>query len=443
VQGTRILFILPEYYPHSGGGISTYYLQYIAALNSHVEKIKVLVGSGYIQADEKYLVDGIEIEYLKPSIYKEYFKNFEKFELFPEYRKNLAAAWAMFDQAKQGENFDIIECVDFGLGFVPWLVKHNKPVVTRLHGSAGQIELHENQLINTLLGDFNRQAEYLLLQQSDKIITHSRANQDFWQKIFLGKQIDFIEPIFLNETTPISFNEKEDIGIVCGRIQNWKGPDVLCEAIKNHINDNILINWYGRDMSADGKNSKSDQLSSDYKGVWKQKIIPHHPIEHKRLLEVQKKAKYAIIPSTWDMYNFTCLEYMSVGTIVICSDGAGVSELIEDGINGFKYPSQDPKLLADCIKKVRALNENDHNRIVENAFETLNTVLATSKIIDANLAYYTKMKSSFLVQPSTIFADAMFQPSNLSYNIGQILDQQPVKLLFKYLFTRLKKKIND
>lgn len=442
MQKTSILFILPEYYPHSGAGISTYYLQYIRALRSSVEKIKVIVGSGYVQADENYLVDEVEIEYLKPEIFNRYFENFSKFELFPEYRKNLAAAWAIWEQAKKGEGFDIIECVDFGLGFIPWLLNHNKAVITRLHGSTGQIELYDSHIGNTLIGDLNRQAEFLL-RHSDQLVTHSKANQQFWQNVFPEKKINLIQPVFFNDAEILCFSAKDKNGIVCARIQDWKGPDVLCKAIALVEDKETRIDWYGRDMKINTETSKSEQLQATYKGIWGAKVKPHAPQEHKLLLELQRKSKYAIIPSTWDMYNFTGLEYMSVGTVVICSDGAGVSEVIDHGVNGFKFSSGDVKSLAACIQKVQSLSEADYNLIVKNALQTLSTKLAIPTIIETNLNLYANTTSSFSSKPSNVFIAAMFEPSTHNYKIKDILDRQSFKVILNYLLSRLKKKIND
>ena len=59
------MFILPEYYPHSGAGISTYYQHYIKAIKPYCNRIKVLVGSGYLQGGNSLSVDGVEIEFLE------------------------------------------------------------------------------------------------------------------------------------------------------------------------------------------------------------------------------------------------------------------------------------------------------------------------------------------------------------------------------------------
>jgi glycosyltransferase involved in cell wall biosynthesis len=436
----KILFVLPEYYPHSGGGISTYYLHYIKALKPHVQLIKVIVGSGYTQSNEKYNLDGVNIEYLEPGLYQNQLKNFSKFDLIPEYKKNVAAAWAMWEQVNRGIGFDIIECTDFGLGFIPWLVNHKIPVITRLHGSSGQIEMFEPNLKEGLSGDLCRYTELNFLQHADKLITHSTTNQLFWKSI-LSKEITLIPPVFSVYADAVPYEKKEPFGIVCARIQQWKGPDILCKAIQELAERDVLIKWYGKDTNYDNINSKSTQLSKAFSAIWGIKIVVHNPIDHTSLQLIQQKARYAIIPSTWDMYNFTGLEYMSAGTILICSDGAGVSELIEDGINGFRYSREDHLALASCIKKVQALSKDEYNTMVTNARNTLTNELSTLILIEANLLIYKKAKAQFISAEANDYQVASFQPSRTEYQIDSLLDKQPLKKLITYLLKRIRKKL--
>jgi hypothetical protein len=152
-------------------------------------------------------------------------------------------------------------------------------------------------------------------------------------------------------------------------------------------------------------------------------------------------AKYAIIPSTWDVYNFTGLEYFSGGTILICSEGAGISEIIEDGINGFKYPKEDYVALAKCIRKVMALNSIEYNAMVVNAKNTLAEKLSTMALIEKNLSEYKKVSAQFIPTKASDYEIALFHPSEIKYHVNELLDKQPLKKLITYLFKRIRKKI--
>lgn len=436
----NILFILPEYYPHSKAGISTYYLHYIKAIKPNVNEVKILVGSGYTQADQNFNLEGVCVEYLKPNLFSKYFDKFVKWELFPDYRNNISAAWAMWDQARQGEGFDLIECTDFGLGFVPWLINHTKPVIVRLHGSSGQIEMYEPHLKENLLGDLYRHTELTLLEEADQLSTHSQENKAFWEKT-INRKIQLIEPIFETQKSSIAFEDKAAYGIVTGRIQEWKGPDILCKAIAEIKDEDLEIRWYGRDTRFNTKKSKSEVLLEQFPGIWGTKIKPQLPIKPATLSTLQQKAKFAIIPSNWDMYNLTGLEYLNAGTVLICSDGAGVSEIIEDGINGFKYAKNDYTELANCIRKVIKLQKSDYERIVNNGKAIFKSKLSVDKLVEKNLESYRNTILGFTPSVENVYKSIIFEPNEQQMSIDEILNKQPIRKLVNYLFRRLNAKL--
>lgn len=435
----NILFVLPEYLPHSGAGISTYYIHYIKALKKHVNSIKVLVGSGYTQSKECYDIEGVTIEYLNPETFEDYQSKFQQYDVLPEYRNNLAAAWAMWEQANRGKGFDLVECTDFGLGFIPWVVDHTLPVITRLHGSSGQLNIYEADPNQVLSDNFSQFSELLLLKKCDLLITHSIRNKNFWEGI-LNTKVEFVNPVF-NQELKHSSSLKENYGVVCGRIQQWKGPDILCRAI-THLNDpKLLIKWFGRDTYYDTRYTKSNQLKFCFPNVWGEQIIPQAPVEHKIMMEIQKKAKFAIIPSIWDVFNFTGLEYMACGTILICSEGAGMSNLITNGVNGFKYKDDSIIELSDCIKKVLALDAEQYNTMLNNAWNTLNIELNSDKLISINLDFYKKILNNEIIDDPNIFLNTLFKPSNKKPSTSAILSKIPIKKLKNHLIKRLKIKI--
>jgi glycosyltransferase involved in cell wall biosynthesis len=436
----KILFILPEYYPHSGGGISSYYLHYIKALASNCAQIKVIAGSGYIQNESDYVLDGIEIEFLKPDIFKKYLGLFKYLDAFPEYQRNVAAAWAMWDQSKKGDGFDIIECTDFAMGYIPWLIHHQKFVITRLHGSSGQIEFNEPDKSEQLFGNLNRFTELTLLPLSDLLIANSKSNQSFWQKLLRGIAIEHIYPVFDFEKVTINLKNKSENGIVTGRIQQWKGPDMLCAALEN-ILDEITIKWYGSDTKFDQQISKSTDLYLKFPKVWGKKIIPSPPVEQKELFKLQAAAKFGIVPSTWDTFNFTCLEYLAQGTIVICSDKTGVSELIDLGENGFKYAAENIEELSTCLNKVIKLTDVEYLTIATKAQDKLSVQLSPQMIIPQNINLYNLSKTNFVPTELEAYLAYNFKPSSQNRSIYPILEQQALKTLIRYIYTRLKGKI--
>ena len=72
-----------------------------------------------------------------------------------------------------------------------------------------------------------------------------------------------------------------------------------------------------------------------------------------------------VVPSLWDTFNFTCVEAMGPATPVICSTGAGASELIQDGVNGFTFENGAANALARALERLLALDEDARRRLGE------------------------------------------------------------------------------
>ncbi|MFD0795043.1 glycosyltransferase family 4 protein [Mucilaginibacter litoreus] len=431
----KILFILPEYYPHSGGGISAYYINYLNALRPHCQRIKVIVGSGYTQASNKFIHNDIEVEYLEPALYKKHLTKFAKLELLPGYRNDLAAAWAMWEQAAKGEDFDVVECTDFGLGFVPWVMEHNKPVVTRLHGSTGQIALYENSY-QDLATDSIMQTELSLLPLCDCLITHSSANYKFWQNQLQYENIHYLLPIYSKQLTqPLNVNERNRNGLITARLQKWKGPVELSEAIRK-IEAAPKVKWVGRDMPFFNGQTTSQYLNKNYPDVWNKKLLHQTAMPHTEIELLQRQAFFGIVPSVWDMFNFTALEFLAAGTPLICSDGAGVADIIVNGENGFKYPANDTDALAQCIKQVLALNPADYNRITRAGLNTLSQSLSAEALLPSNLNQYKDVVNNFSTKAVNSFLHKLYMPSNEKVTLAAALDKQPLKKLIKYVYKR-------
>ena len=59
-------------------------------------------------------------------------------------------------------------------------------------------------------------------------------------------------------------------------------------------------------------------------------------------------------------FGLVLLEAMACGLPVVCTDGGGNRDLIEEGVNGYLVQQRNPELLAD---KIEWLINNDNDRI--------------------------------------------------------------------------------
>lgn len=439
---SNILFILPEFYPHSGAGISTFYIQLIPKLVANFEKIKVIVGSGYFHKNENYTWQGIEVECLKTELYQKYLLQFNHLKPFSDTYRNIAAAWAMYEQAhSDNTKYDVIECADFGHGYLPWVINGYKNLIVRLHGSASQIWEYEQSGNNQIESCLDRTIEISCYQHIN-LTTHSVANIKYWQAV-LGnqKEIKFLLPYYQCDIKNEFKGKKEKIGLVLGRLQGWKGPEELANCLESSYND-LKIEWYGSEKKHKSGISWSAYLSQNYKAVFGQKLIFKGAIPHSEVENKIQNSLFGLVPSSWDMFNFTTLEYMSLGTVVVVSKAVGAISLIEHEVNGYVVDMNDSSSFQKTINSVLSLSTTEYRAITDKAKETLK-YLGSEKLIQEYIDYYSFVATDKQIKlpMDDNFVKSMFSPSNQNVGLEVVLSKSSIKDVFKYFKNRIWQRI--
>ena len=183
----RLLYILPEYPPHHGGGIVTFYEALLPALVRQGHAVDVLLGSAFTADEAPYERDGVRVPFLEGARFRRHVARFGTYEALPELQRHLAAAWAMHEQEEGGAGYDIVEVVDWGLLFVPWVVEAQVPAVVQIHGSTGQIDFRDPSPAGALQGHLTRLLEAGVLRAPTRVHTHSTANQREWEEVTGGR----------------------------------------------------------------------------------------------------------------------------------------------------------------------------------------------------------------------------------------------------------------
>ena len=76
-------------------------------------------------------------------------------------------------------------------------------------------------------------------------------------------------------------------------------------------------------------------------------------LDRKGIPEAYKNLDVLVTPSTWyENSPITMSEALACGCPVICSDTAGMTDLVEDGVNGLTFPVGDSAGLASCIRRL-------------------------------------------------------------------------------------------
>src|SRR5471032_6246 len=118
----KLLFVLPEYHPHPGGGIATFYQQTLPPLVRLGHKVHVLVGGAFTSHQAPCKVDGVTVDYVDDQVVTKAQGRFSAYAAIPTLQRHLAAAWTAWEQSGGGKDYDLVETTDWGLLFVPWIL---------------------------------------------------------------------------------------------------------------------------------------------------------------------------------------------------------------------------------------------------------------------------------------------------------------------------------
>jgi glycosyltransferase involved in cell wall biosynthesis len=438
----KILFIIPEYPPYSAGGISTFYRHILPELSKQGHQIHVLVGSAFTSTQPSYELDGVTVEFLDSQVVSSNLSKFNRYQAIPEFQRHLAAAWTAWEQVNGGQGYDLVETTDWGMLFAPWMIStESPPTVVQLHASIGQIDFHDPQIDNQLQGSLVRLLEVNLLSVADQLQTYSQSNAQAWKQL-TGRDVSYIPPA-MPLAPHIKALEKSVHGLVVGRIQYWKGTTIVCEALQLLGEKAPIIDWIGRDTTyRDVNTSMAAYLSQTYPHIWNNKVKPLGTFSPEETRQLQAMANFILVPSIWDVFNYTCVEGMAQGQAVLCSLGAGASDLISNGVNGLTFTADNAQSLANSLDTLMSWSQAKREQIGKAAQETVQTLLNPTVIAHKRLEAYEKLikhgRSS--IYPNSWLIDAVSPQQPLDKPLG-FLDRLPLRELTNYLLERSLKKL--
>ena len=325
----KIRILTPEYPPTFGGGVATFYQALAPQFAAAGHSVEVVQGSAVFcsSGSAKGRRDGVDIYTLEEARLRKHFTRFAHFTPISGAARHLAAAWAMWEKSEELGDADIVEGCDWGLSFIPAVLSQRQPVVAQMHGSVGQINRHDPIAGEEAAGVAIRLMEVAALQRAAEIQTYSKANARFWSGQ-TGRPTMHIAPAWRMPSELVAAAPLSSSGLVLGRVQEWKGPQVLCDALLRLGRAAPSVDWVGRDtVSRRLDRSASKSLAHDHPHIWGSRVRHVPQVAPAEAWRLQCQARFIVVPSTWDVFNFTCIEAMASGRPVICSSGAGASEL--------------------------------------------------------------------------------------------------------------------
>lgn len=387
----HIVFVSREYVPSlRGGGIASYIKDMANGLSALGYKITVICASDDTRLSSDNFENGIRVirlsggDFIIPSIEgKSNIRKFRCIYRFYSYRKRILKTILSLN------NIDIIEVPEFGAeGY--YLMNLKIPVVVRLHTPSLLDRSNFGIKKYPLLKFYEywcakkeenvvKRAKYITSCSNslkDWVVNNFKINENIIRVIY--------NPIKVSDWTGEKVNHCDNYIrlLYVGTVAREKGIGDLIEACK------ILIKkGYKIKLSIAGKVGKYGSfLKESNKDLLWCKFLGN--INRNDLRDLYLNNSIACFPSWWEAFGIICVEAMATKCIVIGSNKGGMSEIINDGYNGFLVTPKDPLVLSKSIEYVCNLDSNKIKEIRSNALNDVLLKFDISSILKETLSYY-------------------------------------------------------
>ncbi len=372
----KIVYVCREYPPSIlAGGIATYHLIMSKQMVLLGHEVHVICANDDTRITIYENCDGVHVhrisggdfwfKQIEPS--NNYFFKFRYIYRFWSYRKKLKKYLHGISDV------DIVEVPDYGAEALFLLNQSKIPIVIRLH-CPSLLDFENKGIQKLCLKNFHyyyfANKEFDVTRRA-KYITSCSCSLKDW---YLRNSLSTTDIKVVNNPISISNvpfkkgteNNSSNIIMFAGTVCETKGAGDLYEACR-------LIEKEGRIAfklvlaGKTGSYAHNLQIAAGEE-KWFNLV---GKLCRDDLFDLYKKARVICFPSWWENMPMVCLEAMSMGGIVIGSNSGGMSEIINDGENGFLLPPKRPDLWYKKIIEVFNMGEEQRNRISQNAISTI------------------------------------------------------------------------
>lgn len=289
-------------------------------------------------------------------------------------------------QQQQLYSIDVLEVSDYGGLGVFLSDPALPPLLLTGHGSFKQYARYnytkddEHARLITMLED-------LSFEKADAVIAHSPLDQQDLQQLFNRKIEKALMPFCKPE---IAEQKPSGLVITAGGLQPIKGIYQTAEAMEilKQTDPSFRLHWIGNDTYlAPGQQQMSKYLHKKYPTVWKQSLIWENEIPAAETLEAIASAKWVLIPSYFETFNYTALEATALNKAIVITEGAGAHAHFKHGESAWIIPANRPQALAEAIRKM----ENDtglQQTLSENAGKIIEGQFSPDKIVHERIQLY-------------------------------------------------------
>lgn len=152
-------------------------------------------------------------------------------------------------------------------------------------------------------------------------------------------------------------------GVSAERVSILPNPAPVAPTLERHRHDGIVLAFAGRfgpqkrlDLLFDAvervpgirlRVAGSGEIDTPAGG----RVELLGPMPRNDVLQLFADADASVLSSSWENFPHTVVESLAVGTPVIATSVGGVSEIVEDGVNGLLVPPDDVEALAAALRR--------------------------------------------------------------------------------------------
>lgn len=295
------------------------------------------------------------------------------------------------------EKIDIVQAANYhAVGLVR---RHDIPTIVRVSSDGALLRNARKKQF-----DFDKAIRDKNFEDSLENISVRIADKAFAPSYFCAevigertkKCIDVIESPYLEklvDENPILFEKylKNKQYIIYNNTINWlKGAGLLISATDELMKKypELMIVYAGNDDCyeyCDGLTHAAFIARQNRLYGGRVKYLGR--LNRARLFPLVRNSIACVIPSRVDNLPNSCIEAMSLKTVVIGTKGASFEQLITDGVSGFLIQRDSKESLIDAISRAISLSKEERNQITSNACEVLGR-LTSDRIYSELFEYY-------------------------------------------------------
>ena len=230
------------------------------------------------------------------------------------------------------------------------------------------------------------QAERVIFQRASRIVFVSQYDADLARSLGLLKKTQPHELIYngimFHDILPTDHLASQHIGFI-GRLEHQKDPMLFLDALA-HLPE------YSATIVGTGSLETLVRKEICRRGLSK-RVRMLGAFSHSETLRVMSLLSVVVLSSRWEGLPLIALESMWMGIPVVSMNVSGMSEVIEDGIDGVLVEQRSGECLANGVRKVTQ-DSSLRAFMIQNARSKIQETFSEDQMIQSLRRVYQEMK---------------------------------------------------